>query len=69
MRRDRLTLAMIVVIPAVQITLFGYAIRTEVRHLKAVVLDDAGIAQKVLTGLHRPGRLFGCGCCRRRRGR
>lgn len=41
MRRDRLTLAMIVVIPAVQITLFGYAIRTEVRHLHAVVLDDS----------------------------
>ena len=41
MRRDRLTLAMIVVIPAVQLMLFGYAIRTEVRHLHAVVLDDS----------------------------
>jgi ABC-2 type transport system permease protein len=41
MRRDRLTLAMMVVIPAVQLTLFGYAIRTEVRHLSAVVLDDS----------------------------
>ena len=31
MRRDRLTLAMLVVIPAVQLAMFGYAIRTEVR--------------------------------------
>lgn len=41
MRRDRLTLAMMVVIPAVQLVLFGYAIRTEVRHLPTVVLDEA----------------------------
>jgi len=41
MRRDRLTLAMMVVLPAVQLALFGYAIRTEVRHLPMVVLDDS----------------------------
>ena len=41
MRRDRLTLAMMIVIPAVQIAMFGYAIRTEVRHLKTVVLDES----------------------------
>jgi ABC-2 type transport system permease protein len=41
MRRDRLTLAMMVVIPAVQLILFGYAIRTEVRHLPTVVLDES----------------------------
>ena len=41
MRRDRLTLAMMVVIPAVQLALFGYAIRTEVRHLQTVVLDES----------------------------
>jgi ABC-2 type transport system permease protein len=41
MRRDRLTLAMLVVIPAVQLAMFGYAIRTEVRHLPTVVLDES----------------------------
>jgi len=41
MRRDRLTLAMMVGIPAIQLTLFGFAIRTEVRHLPTLVLDDA----------------------------
>ena len=41
MRRDRLTVAMLVVIPAVQLALFGYAIRTEVRHLQTVVLDES----------------------------
>jgi ABC-2 type transport system permease protein len=41
MRRDRLTLAMMVGIPALQLALFGYAIRTEVRHLPTVVLDES----------------------------
>jgi ABC-2 type transport system permease protein len=45
MRRDRLTLAMLVVIPAVQLVLFGFAIRTEVRDLPTVVLDDARTAE------------------------
>jgi drug efflux transport system permease protein len=41
MRRDRLTLGMMVGIPAIQLLLFGYAIQTEVRHLPTVVLDDS----------------------------
>ncbi len=41
MRRDRLTLAMMVGIPALQLLLFGYAIQTEVRHLPTVVLDES----------------------------
>src|SRR5918997_331367 len=41
MRRDRLTLAMMVALPAVQLVLFGFAIRTEVRHLPTVVLDES----------------------------
>jgi len=41
MRRDRMTLAMMVMIPAVQLALFGFAIRTEVRHLPTLVLDQA----------------------------
>jgi ABC-2 type transport system permease protein len=41
MRRDRLTIAMMVGLPAVQLALFGYAIRTEVRHLPTVVMDES----------------------------
>jgi ABC-2 type transport system permease protein len=41
MRRDRITLAMMVVLPAMQLILFGFAIRTEVRHLPLVVLDES----------------------------
>lgn len=39
--RDRLTFAMIVGLPLLQIVLFGYAINTDVRHLKAGVADMA----------------------------
>jgi len=40
LRRDRLTLAMMLVLPIVQLLLFGYAIDTDVRHIRTVVLDD-----------------------------
>jgi ABC-2 type transport system permease protein len=40
LRRDRLTLAMMVALPVVQLTLFGYAIDTDVRHISTVVLDQ-----------------------------
>lgn len=45
MRRDRLTLAMMIGIPTIQILLFGFAIRTEVRHLPTIVLDEALTAE------------------------
>ncbi len=45
MRRDRLTLGMMVLIPAIQLMLFGFAIRTEVRNLPTVVVDEANSAQ------------------------
>ncbi|HEY9198381.1 MAG TPA: ABC transporter permease [Gammaproteobacteria bacterium] len=41
LRRDRLTFGMIVGIPILQIILFGYAINTDVRHLRAAVADQA----------------------------
>ena len=41
MRRDRFTVAMLVGLPSVQLLLFGYAIRTEVRHVPMVVLDHS----------------------------
>ncbi len=40
LRRDKPTLAMMVVLPVVQLLLFGYAINTDVRHTPTVVLDD-----------------------------
>jgi ABC-2 type transport system permease protein len=45
MRRDRFTLAMMIGIPAIQLMLFGYAIRMEVRHLPMVVLDESRTAE------------------------
>jgi len=39
MRRDRLTLAMMLVMPIIQLVLFGYAINTEVKHLPTIVFD------------------------------
>ncbi|MEZ4411055.1 MAG: ABC transporter permease [Polyangiales bacterium] len=39
LRRDRLTLAMMVMLPLVQLMLFGWAIDTDVRHIPTAVLD------------------------------
>ncbi|WP_411834278.1 ABC transporter permease [Pseudoxanthomonas mexicana] len=44
MRRDRITLAMIVAIPVMQLLLFGYAINTNLRDLAAGVADQADTA-------------------------
>ncbi|MGZ3419504.1 MAG: ABC transporter permease [Polyangiales bacterium] len=40
LRRDRLTLAMMVVLPLMQLLLFGFAINTDVRHIPMVVYDQ-----------------------------
>jgi ABC-2 type transport system permease protein len=49
LRRDRLTLAMMVALPIVQLLLFGYAINTDVRHIPTLVLDrDATAASRDL---------------------
>lgn len=40
LRRDRMTLAMMVVLPLLQLLLFGYAINTDVRHIPTVVYDQ-----------------------------
>ena len=45
LRRDRLTFAMIIGIPTMQLLLFGFAINLDVRHLDAAVLDQAGTAR------------------------
>ena len=41
LRRDPATLAMLLGVPAIQLLLFGFAVRTEVRHLPTVVLDQS----------------------------
>ena len=41
LRRDRITAAMIIGIPVIQLTLFGYAINTNVRGLDAGIADQA----------------------------
>ena len=41
LRRDRLTFAMIVGIPTIQLLLFGYAINMDVRGLDAAIVDQA----------------------------
>jgi ABC-2 type transport system permease protein len=40
LRRDRMTLAMMVVLPILQLLLFGYAINTDVRHIPTVIYDQ-----------------------------
>ena len=50
LRRDRGTLGMIVAIPLMQLTLFGYAINTDPKHLPTVLLvhDDGPLARGVV---------------------
>jgi ABC-2 type transport system permease protein len=53
MRRDRLTFAMLVGVPIMQLVLFGYAINTDPHHLPlaAVVADDSPVARGFVVGL------------------
>ncbi|MGE5455435.1 MAG: ABC transporter permease [Methylocystaceae bacterium] len=41
MRRDRMTIALVFMLPLVQLILFGYAIQTEVRHIPTVIFDQS----------------------------
>jgi ABC-2 type transport system permease protein len=41
LRRDRITFGMVVGMPLMQVLLFGFAINMDVRHLRAVVVDQA----------------------------
>ncbi|MEO6741288.1 MAG: ABC transporter permease [Chthoniobacteraceae bacterium] len=53
MRRDRLTFAMMLGIPLLQLTLFGYAINSDPRHLPAAILlaDDGPHGRTLLHAL------------------
>ncbi len=61
MRRDRITLAMIIGIPVMQLVLFGYAINLNLRGLDAAIVDQAGtsasralVMDMLATGVIRP---------------
>lgn len=41
MRRDKLTLAIMTIMPFIQLLIFGFAINTDVKHLSAVVYDQS----------------------------
>ena len=41
LKRDRMTLKMIIMVPVLQTLIFGYAINYDVKHLKTVVLDES----------------------------
>jgi ABC-2 type transport system permease protein len=41
LKRDRLTLRMIILVPLMQTMIFGYAINYDVKHLRTVVLDES----------------------------
>jgi len=41
LKRDKMTFAMVIMIPLVQLVLFGYAINTNVRHIPVAVVDHS----------------------------
>src|SRR6476659_6542246 len=51
--RDRITYAMMLAIPVVQLTLFGYAINTEPRHLPTALFVQEGGRQVARLGVDR----------------
>lgn len=53
MRRDRLTFAMMVVVPVMQLVMFGFAINTDPKHLPTAVhvADDGPYARAILAAL------------------
>ena len=69
MRRDRLTFAMMVGIPLLQLTLFGYAINTDPKRLPTVVLalDQSDLARSIVAALQNSGYYRIVGFARDRR--
>ena len=53
MRRDRMTFATMIMVPVLQLVLFGYAINTDPKHLPTAVLvrDDGPLTRAVLTAM------------------
>ncbi len=57
LRRDRLTFAMIIGVPIIQLVLFGYAINTDPKQLPTVVIsaDQGPVARAIVTGMQNSG--------------
>ena len=57
MRRDRLTFAMMIGIPLLQLTLFGFAINADPKHLPTVVLnqDDSPFSRSLIAAAQNSG--------------
>jgi ABC-2 type transport system permease protein len=57
MKRDRLTFAMMIGIPIIQLTLFGFAINSDPKHLPTVVLsyDNSDLTRSLITALQNTG--------------
>ena len=55
--RDRITYAMILSLPIMQVLLFGYAINNDPHHLPAAILvqDQGNLARSVVSSLERTG--------------
>jgi ABC-2 type transport system permease protein len=55
--RDPRTLALVLLMPAAQLLLFGYAINTTVEHLPTIVLDQAGdrLSREFVAALYNSG--------------
>ena len=53
LKRDRLTFAMIVGIPILQMALFGYAINTNPKHLDTAIIsaDDSDITRSFIAAM------------------
>ncbi len=53
MRRDRLTFAMIIGVPIIQLVLFGFAINTDPKRLPtaAIIADNGPLARSIVTGM------------------
>jgi ABC-2 type transport system permease protein len=53
MRRDRMTFGMMILVPVIQLTLFGFAINSDPRHLPTVLYlqDDSTIVRSLVAGL------------------
>ena len=57
--RDRLTYAMILAVPVIQMLLFGYAINTDPRHLPtAVLVQENSVFARSVVSRHRQHLLF-----------
>ncbi len=54
LKRDRTTLAMMLMFPVVQLLLFGYAINTDPKHLPTIVIskDNSIFARNIVAGLN-----------------